>query len=78
MLTNFFDNYLNYDIIHSIQRRYTMKNNIKESWMHKYSLAKAYFEYHGNLEISQSYKNLRFLIYELANNFINIIKESKN
>ena len=35
-----------------------MKNNIKESWMHKYSLAKAYFEYHGNLEISQSYKTL--------------------
>ena len=58
MLTNFFDNYLNYDIIHSIQRGDTMKNNIKESWMHKYSLAKAYFEYHGNLEISQSYKTL--------------------
>ena len=58
MLTNFFDNSLNYDIIHSIQRGDTMKNNIKENWMHKYSLAKAYFEYHGNLEISQSYKTL--------------------
>ena len=35
-----------------------MKNNIKENWMYKYSLAKAYFEHHGNLEISQSYKTL--------------------
>ena len=35
-----------------------MKNNIKENWMYKYSLAKAYFKHNGNLEISQSYKTL--------------------
>ena len=35
-----------------------MKNNIKENWMYKYSLAKAYFEHHGNLEIPYSYKTL--------------------
>ena len=35
-----------------------MKNNTKESWMYKYSLAKVYFEHHGNLEIPQSYKTL--------------------
>ena len=35
-----------------------MKNSIKESWMYKYNLAKAYFKHNGNLEISQSYKTL--------------------
>ena len=35
-----------------------MKNNIKENWMYKYNLAKAYFKHNGNLEISQSYKTL--------------------
>ena len=35
-----------------------MKNNTKESWMYKYSLAKVYFEHHGNLEIPQGYKTL--------------------
>ena len=35
-----------------------MKNNIKENWMYKYSLAKAYFKHNGNLEIPQSYKTL--------------------
>ena len=35
-----------------------MKNNIKENWMYKYSLAKAYFKHNGNLEIPQSYKIL--------------------
>ena len=35
-----------------------MKNNIKENWMYKYNLAKAYFEHHGNLEIPYSYKTL--------------------
>ena len=35
-----------------------MKNNTKESWMYKYSLAKVYFEHHGNLEIPCSYKTL--------------------
>ena len=35
-----------------------MKNNTKESWMYKYSLAKVYFEHHGNLEIPCGYKTL--------------------
>ena len=35
-----------------------MKNNIKENWMYKYNLAKAYFKHNGNLEIPQSYKTL--------------------
>ena len=35
-----------------------MKNNTKESWMYKYSLAKVYFEHHGNLEIPCSYKTI--------------------
>ena len=35
-----------------------MKNNTKESWMYKYSLAKTYFEHHGNLEIPYHYKTL--------------------
>jgi hypothetical protein len=35
-----------------------MKNSIKESWMYKYNLAKAYFEHNGNLEIPCSYKTL--------------------
>ena len=35
-----------------------MKNNTKESWMYKYSLAKVYFEHHGNLEIPYHYKTL--------------------
>ena len=35
-----------------------MKNNTKESWMYKYSLAKIYFEHHGNLEIPCGYKTL--------------------
>ena len=35
-----------------------MKNSIKESWMYKYNLAKAYFEHHGNLEIPYNYKTL--------------------
>ena len=35
-----------------------MKNNTKESWMYKYSLAKVYFQHHGNLEIPCGYKTL--------------------
>ena len=35
-----------------------MKNNTKESWMYKYSLAKVYFEHHENLEIPIDYKTL--------------------
>ena len=35
-----------------------MKNSIKESWMYKYNLAKAYFEHNRNLEIPYNYKTL--------------------
>ena len=47
-----------------------MKNNTKESWMYKYSLAKVYFEHHGNLEIPQGYKTLNG--YEYAESGITL------
>ena len=47
-----------------------MKNNIKENWMYKYNLAKAYFEHNGNLEIPYNYKTLNG--YEYAENGITL------
>ena len=47
-----------------------MKNNIKENWMYKYSLAKAYFKHNGNLEIPYHYKTLNG--YEYAENGITL------
>ena len=55
-----------------------MKNNIKESWMHKYSLAKAYFEYHGNLEISQSYKTLNGYEYSEKGRTDKFVRRNRN
>ena len=47
-----------------------MKNNIKENWMYKYNLAKAYFKHNGNLEIPYNYKTLNG--YEYAENGITL------
>ena len=47
-----------------------MKNSIKESWMYKYNLAKAYFEHNRNLEIPYNYKTLNG--YEYAENGITL------
>ena len=50
-------------LLKRIGMRFETKN-IKEEWNKKYALAKAYYEYYGNLEISQSFKTINGYEYD--------------
>ena len=50
-------------LLKQIGMRFETKN-IKEEWNKKYALAKAYYEYYGNLEISQSFKTINGYEYD--------------
>lgn len=39
-------------------------NKFEQQWLERYELAKKYYEYHGNLEISQSYRTINGIDYD--------------
>ena len=41
-----------------------MRDRLTMTWEDKYELAKAYYEYHGNLEVSRDYKTTNGYEYD--------------
>ena len=51
------------ELLKQIGMRFETKN-IKEEWNKKYALAKAYYEHHGDLEMSKSFKTINGYEYD--------------